>query len=87
MRVSVTDLRADLAAWITRAREGEDVVVTDRGAPVARLTAVEQVSLLERLTREGLLSPPAPGPGLRAGDVTRVRARADVSGLVGEQRR
>ncbi|MEJ5945672.1 type II toxin-antitoxin system prevent-host-death family antitoxin [Pseudokineococcus basanitobsidens] len=87
MDVSVTDLRADLAAWISRAREGEDVVVTDRGAPVARLTAVEQVSLLDRLTREGLLSRPAPGSRPRATDVPRVRAHGDVSGLVGEQRR
>ncbi|WP_299035211.1 type II toxin-antitoxin system Phd/YefM family antitoxin [uncultured Pseudokineococcus sp.] len=85
--VSVTDLRADLAAWIGRARAGEDVVVTDRGSPVVRLSGIAAAPLLERLTREGLLSRPAGEQRPRASEVARVRAEGDVSGLVGEQRR
>lgn len=44
-------LRAELAGWIGRVREGEDVVVTDRGTPVARLVAVGSAPLIDRLTR------------------------------------
>jgi prevent-host-death family protein len=34
---TVSDLRAHLSEWLERAREGEEVVVTERGVPVARL--------------------------------------------------
>ncbi|OWY62475.1 hypothetical protein B7486_58235 [cyanobacterium TDX16] len=58
MDVSVTELRANLAEWIRRAREGEDVIITERDIPVARLSALESTSLIERLTEQGLLSRP-----------------------------
>jgi prevent-host-death family protein len=37
MDVSVSALRAELKQWVERARDGEDVVVTERGIPVAGL--------------------------------------------------
>ena len=37
MDVGITQLRAELAHWIDHARAGNEVVVTDRGAPVARI--------------------------------------------------
>src|ERR1039458_8019004 len=39
MDVAISTLRAELSTWIERARSGEEVVVTDRGTPVARLLA------------------------------------------------
>ena len=36
-RVSVGTLKAKLSEYLSRARAGESVVVTDRGRPVARL--------------------------------------------------
>ena len=50
--VPVSALRAELADWIERVRRGEEVVVTDRGTPVARLIAVDTAPMLERLTRD-----------------------------------
>jgi prevent-host-death family protein len=37
MDVPVTELRAHLSEWLDRVRSGDEVVVTDRGIPVARL--------------------------------------------------
>ncbi|MEO6503326.1 MAG: type II toxin-antitoxin system prevent-host-death family antitoxin [Jatrophihabitantaceae bacterium] len=32
----MSDLRANLSEWLRRAQEGDEVVVTERGVPVAR---------------------------------------------------
>jgi len=55
MDVAISELRANLKSWVERARDGERVVVTDRGVPVARLVAVDAEGLIERLEREGTL--------------------------------
>jgi prevent-host-death family protein len=85
--VAVSALRADLATWIDRVRHGEEVVVTDRGTPVARIVAVDAAPLLEQLTREGVLSRPSRAERPVARGAARVRAREAVSDLVGKQRR
>lgn len=59
MEVAVSALRAELKTWIARARDGEEVVITERGVPVARLTGVATADLLTELAREGLLTPAA----------------------------
>lgn len=58
MDVAVSALRAELKQWIERARDGEDVVITDRGVPVARLTGVGTADLVTQLTRDGVLDAP-----------------------------
>ncbi len=84
--VAISALRAGLSSWIERARAGEEVIVTDRGIPVARLVAVDSAPLLDRLTQQGVLSRPS-GPRPVASDAARVRATGAVSDLVGEERR
>lgn len=59
MEVPVSALRAELKSWIERAREGEEVVITDRGVPVARLTGVATADLVTELVRDGVLVAPA----------------------------
>jgi prevent-host-death family protein len=61
MDVGIRELRADLSRWVKRARAGEEVVVTDRGKPVARLVAVDGERKIDRLIREGVVRP-APRP-------------------------
>lgn len=84
---SVSTLRAELASWITRARAGEEVVVTDRGVPVARLLAIDAAPLIERLTREGVLSRPRRPDRPQATGAARVPAHRSVAELVSDQRR
>jgi prevent-host-death family protein len=61
-RVSITDLKAKLSEHLAAVRSGEEVIVTDRGRPVARLGPVEGVremeSRLTSLVRAGRLRPP-----------------------------
>lgn len=87
MEVAISTLRADLATWIARARAGEEVLVTDRGTPVARLLPVDTASVIERLTREGLLTKPLGTPRPTATGHLRVRASGPVADLVSELRR
>lgn len=57
MEVSVSALRAELKSWIEKARAGEEVIITDRGVPVARLSGVATADLVTGLVRDGLLTP------------------------------
>lgn len=82
-------LRAELKSWIERAREGEEVIVTDRGLPVARLSGIDAADLVQGLVRDGLLTPaqverPVHEPPVAAPGTNGSRA---LSGLVRRIRR
>ncbi len=64
MEVGIRELRADLSRWVKRVHEGDEIVVTDRGRAVARLVPVEGERRIDRLIREGLVTP-APNKGPR----------------------
>jgi prevent-host-death family protein len=55
MDVPVTELRAHLSEWLDRVRGGEEVIVTDRGVPVARLLGMSATATLQRLAAEGVI--------------------------------
>ena len=86
MDVPVSSFRAELSSWIERAKAGEDVVVTERGIPVARILAVDSAPLLDQLTQRGLLSQPSTTRP-KARGARRAHPNGSVSELVGEQRR
>ena len=86
MDVAISTLRAELSRWIELVRAGEEVVVTDRGTPVARLLSVDTAPLLDQLARDGVLSKPHSADRPRARDAVRVRASGPVADLVSEQR-
>lgn len=87
MEVAVSELRANLSAWLDRARQGEEVVVTERGLPVARLLGIDIAAKLERLTTEGVIGRPSHGDRPLASATARRRARGSVADLVSDQRR
>lgn len=58
MEVSVSAFRSELKHWLARVQQGEDVIITDRGVPVARLLPVAGADLISDLQRQGLLSAP-----------------------------
>ncbi|HYH49838.1 MAG TPA: type II toxin-antitoxin system prevent-host-death family antitoxin [Acidimicrobiia bacterium] len=57
MEVGIRALRNQLSEFVERVRGGEELVVTDRGRPVARLVPVGGERVLDRLIREGLVEP------------------------------
>lgn len=87
MDVAVTELRANLGHWIDAARGGTDVVITDRGNPVARIVALDSTSVIDRLTAEGVISRPSRPTRPIAGDHPRPKPKRPVADIVSEQRR
>lgn len=81
----IRDLRDHLSRYLERVQAGEELTVTDRGRPVARLVPVDSENTFDRLVAEGLVVP-ATTRGRRR-PRTRVTAAGPVSDLVAEQRR
>lgn len=86
MQVGVSELRASLRSFLERVRSGEEVVVTERGVPVARIVPAQGETVVERLQREGVISPPRT-PKPQSWEWNRVTASGPVADLVSEQRR
>lgn len=84
--VGVAQLRRELKSWLDRVRDGEEVLVTDRGRPVARLVGVDATPLLEQLQAEGAISAPPSAARPAAVGRPRVSPRGSVSDLVTEDR-
>jgi prevent-host-death family protein len=62
VEVGIRELRLNLSRYVARVREGVEVIVTDRGNPVARLGPIDDTQrkddeVYERLVREGLIIP------------------------------
>ena len=57
MDVGIRELRADLSRLIKRVREGEEIVVTDRGKAVARITPLDGELKIDQLIAAGLVRP------------------------------
>ena len=87
MEVAISELRANLKAYIERARAGERIVVTDRGVPIARLGPAEEESLLDRLEREGVVTRARTKNRPIAKKGKGVTALGPVADLVSENRR
>ena len=86
MDVAVTELRAHLGEWIDAARDGNDVVITDRGTPVARIVALDSTPVLDRLAAEGVIGRPARSSRPIAGGRSRPKPKRPVADIVSEQR-
>jgi prevent-host-death family protein len=84
VEVGIRELRNNLSRYLDCVRQGDEVVVTDRGRAVARVLPMGGESLLDRLISEGTVTPArrprraAPRPVVTAGT---------VSDLVADQRR
>jgi prevent-host-death family protein len=84
MEVGIRELKNHLSRYLGRVRAGDELVVTDRGRAIARVVALADERVLDRLVAEGVVTPArrekrrATRPFLSTGS---------VSDLVGEQRR
>lgn len=85
MEVGIRELRADLSRFVKRVREGEEIVVTDRGTAVARLVPLEGERTIDRLIREGLVMP-APNPWRKQILPRPIEGAGPLSDLVSEGR-
>ncbi len=56
--VGVRDLKNNLSRYLDRVRSGEEIIVTDRGRPVARLSSIDaSTDRLADLVESGAIQP------------------------------
>lgn len=84
--VGVAQFRRELKDWLERVQSGDEVVITERGRPVARLSGIDVAPLLDQLAERGQVSGPATARRPTARSRKRVRARGNVSDLVAAER-
>lgn len=86
VEVGVRDLKNNLSRYLDRVKDGEEVIVTDRGRPVARLSAMDHsTDRLAELIAAGVVRPPK--STTRSRPERRIKPKGSVSDLVAEQRR
>jgi prevent-host-death family protein len=84
--VGVRDLKNNLSRYLDRVQRGEEIIVTERGRPVARLSSLDHPSdRLAALVASGAVRPPRSHQRQRP--ARRIKAKGSVSDLVAEQRR
>ncbi len=80
------DLKNNLSRYLNRVQEGDEIIVTDRGRPVARLSALDHATdRLNELVAAGVVRPAK--RTTRTRPAHRIRSKGPVSDLVAEQRR
>jgi len=82
----VSELRAHLSDYLDRAREGDEIVITDRGMPIARLLGLTATAILDRLAADGVIARAA-APRPTAAGRARPRPLRPVADRVSDQRR
>lgn len=79
------ELKNNLSRYLERVSEGEEVIVTERGRPIARLSAIDAPThRLAALVAAGLAQPPT--SRTRQRPPRRIVPAGSVSELVTEQR-
>lgn len=86
IEVGVRELKNNLSRYLDQVKDGQEIIVTDRGRPVARLAALDgPTDRLLELIASGAVRPPLSTARRRPS--RRIRATGPVSDLVAEQRR
>ena len=82
----MSELRANLSHYIDEVRDGAELIVTERGMPVARILGIDAIPAYERLVKEGIIGlPENPGPRRRAVRPT-LRADKPISDIIRRHR-
>lgn len=82
--VGIRELRDHLSRYLDRVQAGEEVVVTDRGRAVARVLPMSGERTIDRLIREGRVTP---AKQRERSLPTPLKTKGTVSDLIADQRR
>jgi prevent-host-death family protein len=58
VEVGIRELRAHLARWLVDVKNGAEIIVTERGLPIARIVRAGEPTTMARLVSEGLVTMP-----------------------------
>ena len=84
MDVGIRELRSHLSRYVEQVKGGEEIVVTEHGRPVARLVPLNGERKIDRLIREGVVTPARSRSGWRPERL--IPVKGSVSEIVIEQR-
>jgi prevent-host-death family protein len=84
MEVGIRELKNQLSRYLDQVRNGDELVVTDRGRAIARVVPIGDERALDRLVSEGVVTPARRAKRLASKPVP---TKGTVSDLVSEQRR
>lgn len=84
MEVGIRELRNNLSQYLDRVRDGNELIVTDRGRAIARVLPMSGERTLDTLIAAGIVTPPATKQRRRPRPIA---ASGSVSDLVADQRR
>ncbi len=82
IEVGVAAFRRELKSWLDKVREGEEVLITERGEPVAHLTGAHRSSAWDDLVKQGIISPAKSKDRIRATGRKRAKSTGSVSEFV-----
>ncbi|MDE0699599.1 MAG: type II toxin-antitoxin system prevent-host-death family antitoxin [Acidimicrobiaceae bacterium] len=83
MNVGIRELKAHLSEYVGRAAGGENIIVTDRGKPIAQIVGLSGTSMLDRGIEDGWITPPSRN---RLAPTKRFNARQSTSEVLDEDR-
>ncbi|MGC9155644.1 MAG: type II toxin-antitoxin system Phd/YefM family antitoxin [Ferrimicrobium sp.] len=84
MEVGVRELKNNLSRYLAKVGSGDELIVTDRGRAIAKITPIGRERTLDYLIREGIVTP---ATAVKQNAPTkRVRPRHAVSPLITDQR-
>jgi prevent-host-death family protein len=84
-KIGICELRSDLSKFLNRVREGEELIVTNRGVAIAKVVPIDDRGVHDTLVSDGLIEPS--DVAKRPRPATRMAPTAPVSTLVADQPR
>lgn len=88
VEVGVRELRAKLSSWLDLVQAGDEVIVTEHGKPVARLSAIGAQSRLAELIAQGRVTLPSePKTAIDRSKVPKMPPGVSLADIVIEERR
>ena len=83
--VGIRELRDNLSRFLDEVQAGRELIVTDRGRPVARILATSSEAWIDGLVAAGIVT--LPERELDLSSFGRVRSSGDVMEFIFDQRR
>ena len=84
--VDITEFGSNMSSWLDEVKAGDEILLTERDVPVARVTGVSGLTAWEQMIREGLIVPAAKKPRTKATDIEKIPATESVSDIVSKHR-
>ena len=56
-RIGIRELRQNASVYLDRVKDGESIEITERGVPIAVISPVGSMSMIDRMIAEGAITP------------------------------